>query len=97
MTRSGKTAGGLGQAEQTQQRRLSKSLRHPQKEERKKTQHRRYRKKIRKHKNRDHQRRWPAAKTPKASHLRREREEKRQAEQKRQSSKVKPRKKRKNT
>ena len=27
-----------------------------------------------KHKNRDHQRRWPAAKTPKASHLRRERE-----------------------
>ena len=33
MTRSGKTAGVPGQAEQTHQRRLSKSLRHPQKEE----------------------------------------------------------------
>ena len=39
--------------------------------------------KFSKHKNRDHQRRWTAAKTPKASHLRREREENRQAEQKR--------------
>ena len=74
MTQSGKAAGAPGQAEQTHQRRLSKSLRHPQKEERKKTQHRCYRKKIPKHKYRDHQRRWPAAKTPKASHLRRERE-----------------------
>ena len=87
MTRSGKPAGVPGQAEQSHQRRLSKSLRHPQKEERKKTQHRCYRKKNPKHKYRDHQRRWPAAKTPKASNLRREREENRQAEQKRQHQK----------
>ena len=76
MTRSGKTARAPGQAEQTHQGGSSKSLRHPQQEERKKTQHRCYRKKNPKHKNRDHQRRWPAAKTPKASSLRREREEK---------------------
>ena len=42
-------------------------------------------------KNRDYQRRWPAAKTSKASHLRREREENRQAEQKKATPKVKPR------
>ena len=46
----------------------------PRRRRKKKTQHRCYRKKNPKHKNRDHQRRWPAAKTPKASHLRRERE-----------------------
>ena len=85
MTRSGKTTRAPGQAEQKHQRRLSKSLRHPQQEERKKTQHCCYRKKNPKHKDRDHQRRWPAAKTPKASSLRREREreENSQAEQKR--------------
>ena len=59
----------------------------PRRRRKKKTQHRCYRKKNPKHKNRDHQRRWPAAKTPKASHLRREREENRQAEQKRQHQK----------
>ena len=58
--------------------------------------------KTKKHKYRDHQRRWPAAKTPKASYLRRfffffffrrerEREENRQAEQKKATPKVKPR------
>ena len=77
MTRSGKTAGAPGQAEQTHQRRLSKSLRHPQKEERKKTQHRCHRKKNPKHKYRDYHRRWPAAKTLKVSNLRRERERRR--------------------
>ena len=46
----------------------SKSLRHPQKK-----QHRGYRKKNPKHKDRNHQRMWPAAKTPKASNRRRER------------------------
>ena len=74
MTKSGKTAGAPRQAEQTHQRSPSKSLCHPQKEERKKTQHHGYRKKNPKHKDRDHQRKWPAAKTPKASNLRRERE-----------------------
>ena len=40
-----------------------------------------------KHKDRNHKRMWSAAKTPKASNRRREREEKRQAEQKRQPQK----------
>ena len=40
--------------------------------------------------NRDHQRRWAAAQTPKASHQRREREENRQAEQRRQHQKGSP-------
>ena len=46
--------------------------------------------KFSKNKNRDHQRRWPAAKIPKASHPRREREENRQAEQKKATPKMKP-------
>ena len=78
MTQSGKTAGAPGQADQTHQRSPSKSLRYPQKEERKKKQHCGYRKKNHKHKDRDHQRMWPAAKTPKASNLRRERERERE-------------------
>ena len=40
--------------------------------------------------NRDHQRRWAAVQTPKASHQRREREENRQAEQRRQHQKGSP-------
>ena len=46
MTRSGKPQVPQEKTEQTHQKRLSKSLPHPQQEERKKTQHRRQRKKT---------------------------------------------------
>ena len=80
MTRSGKTAGVPRQAEQTHQGGSARAYVTPSRRRKKKTQHRCYRKKNlqtqkkNKKKNRDHQRRWAAAKTPKASHLRRERE-----------------------
>ena len=45
MTRSGKPQVPQEKAEQSHQKRLSKSLPHPQQEERKKTQHHCYRKK----------------------------------------------------
>ena len=91
MTLSGKTAGVPRQAEQTHQGGSARTDVTPSRRRKKTTQHRCYRKKIlQTQKNRDHQRRWAAAQTPKASHQRREREENRQAEQRRQHQKGSP-------
>ena len=87
MTLSETTAGVPRQAEQTYPGGSARADVTPSRRRKKKTQHVCYRKKFSKNKNRDHQRRWPAAKTTKASHPRREREENRQAEQKRQHQK----------
>ena len=82
MTPSVKTSGVPRQAEQTHQGGSARADITPSRRRKKKTQHRCYRNKFPQGKNnRDHQRRWAAALTSKASHQRREREENKQAEQ----------------
>ena len=87
MTRSGKPQVPQEKAEQTHQKRLSKSLPHPQQEERKKTQYRCYRKKPPNRYTGTTREGGLQVKHPRLATLGQREEENRQAEQERQHQK----------